>query len=121
MGPNFSNLFQGNSKSFQTFPSFFQGFPSFFQIFSLAVSNEIKGLAAASADFAFFETAATESPSPSRPRSPSAAGARCRRSSMSTTISVFPEENVAAVERALVRKARRGARAVRAEAGASPI
>lgn len=102
-------------------PSFFQGFPSFLQIFSLAVSNEIKGWATAPADFAFLETAAGQSPSPSRPRSANAADARSRRSAMSTTISVFPEENGAAVERAQVRKARRGERAVCAEAGASPI
>jgi hypothetical protein len=51
--PRISKPFQGKSK-------FFQVFPRKMQIYSLAVSNEIKGLAAAAADFGVFEASLVE-------------------------------------------------------------
>ncbi|MFZ1965257.1 MAG: hypothetical protein WAU78_17640, partial [Roseiarcus sp.] len=53
--PKFSPLFQANSKLFQGKSKLFQAFSKEFQTFSLAVSNEINGLAAPPGDFAFFE------------------------------------------------------------------
>jgi len=60
-GPNFSKPFQGKSKLFQGNSKLFQAFSKEFQIYSLAVSNEIKGLPAAPADFAFLEACTPDS------------------------------------------------------------
>jgi hypothetical protein len=86
----------------------------------LAVSNEIKGLSPAPADFAFFRACASEFPSRCARARRTPRTRKRRRSFTFTTISVFPEENVAAPRRARVRKARRGARSIRAKAAASP-
>jgi hypothetical protein len=63
MGPKFSKLFQGKSKLFQGNSKLFQAFSKEFQRYSLAVFSEIKGLAAAQTDFAFFDASAPELPS----------------------------------------------------------
>ncbi len=61
--PNFSNLFQGKSKLFQGNSKLFQAFSKEFQRFSLAVSSEIKGLAAAPAILPRLAAGAAEIPS----------------------------------------------------------
>ena len=62
-GPNFSKLFQGNAKRFQGNSKLFQAFSKEFQIYSLAVSNEIKGLPPAPGDFSFLAGSTPELPS----------------------------------------------------------
>jgi hypothetical protein len=50
MRPNFSKPFQGFPNFSKEIPNFSKLFPRKFQRYSLAVSNEIKGLAAKTAD-----------------------------------------------------------------------
>jgi hypothetical protein len=73
-GPSFCTLFQASSKLFQGKSKLFQAFSKEFQTFSLAVFNEIKGLAPPPPISPF-----SRPPRPNRPRVAAAPGDRRRR------------------------------------------
>jgi hypothetical protein len=128
---NFSKPFQGKSKVFQGNCKLFQAFSKDFQTFSLAVSNEISGLAATPAISPF-----SQPPRRNSPRAQSALGERraiAQRSSaaagaealadlrlQATTNSVFPEGKCRDAPASPQPQGPPGARAICAKAAASP-